>query len=188
MKTHQAGSLFFIASPFFSPVISCLRAVNFGSGRGNRQIRTPRKAGVVSTALAAILLLSIFGAAPAEAQPVPTPTPKTLIIDGATSPRTVPPDIKTGELFVGFTTTGLLNISITGTVSDINGFIGYNGPPNIISPSTGQVTVTGPNATWTNGGILYVGFFGTGSSPSRAAGPSPTPSAILGTIQAPRAT
>jgi T5SS/PEP-CTERM-associated repeat protein len=110
--------------------------------------------------LAAILAMSIFGAGPAEAQ-------KALIVDQSrgTSPEIVPPDIdiKTAELFVGFNTTGLLNINTTGAVIDGGGFIGYLGPYNQVPLSTGQVTVTGPNATWTNSGNLYVGFSGTGT-------------------------
>ena len=46
----------------------------------------------------------------------------------------------------------------------MGGFIGYLGLGNgLPQNSTGQVAVTGPNATWTNNGNLYVGFFGTGT-------------------------
>ena len=75
--------------------------------------------------LAAILALSIFGAGPAEAQ-------KALIVDQSrgTSPEIVPPDIdvKTAELFVGFNTTGLLNINTTGAVIDGGASLGISGP------------------------------------------------------------
>jgi hypothetical protein len=58
VKAHQEGSLFSIASFFFSPIISKLRAVNFGSGRSNRRIKSRTKARVVATGLAAFNMMA----------------------------------------------------------------------------------------------------------------------------------
>ena len=65
-----------------------------------------------------------------------------------------------GNLFVGYSGTGTLNIAGGGAVSNSNnpsGYIGYN------SGSAGTVTVDGSGSTWTNGWCLYVGCSGSGT-------------------------
>jgi len=52
--------------------------------------------------------------------------------------------------------TGTLTIQRGGTVSDVTGEIGT------VSDSSGTVTVSGPNGTWTNTGTVFVGDNGTG--------------------------
>ena len=57
MKANQEGSLFSIASFFFSPIISRLWAVNVGSGRSNRRIKGRTKAKVVAHGLVALNMM-----------------------------------------------------------------------------------------------------------------------------------
>ncbi|MCL2760558.1 MAG: autotransporter-associated beta strand repeat-containing protein, partial [Desulfuromonadales bacterium] len=54
------------------------------------------------------------------------------------------------DFYVGNTGSATLNITNGGTVSDINGYIGYN------AGSTGVVTVDGTGSKWTNTGYIYV--------------------------------
>jgi outer membrane autotransporter protein len=70
MQRGLCGLLFSLAGFFFcSPVISSLRAVNFGSGCSNPRIKTRRRAGVVAAPRrpAAVILATLF---PARALPV----------------------------------------------------------------------------------------------------------------------
>lgn len=67
-----------------------------------------------------------------------------------------------GDLMVGNTGIGQLDILAGGTVTSDSGFIGYD------VGSQGTVTVSGVDgsgnaSTWTNHGDLYVGYFGTGT-------------------------
>jgi fibronectin-binding autotransporter adhesin len=63
-----------------------------------------------------------------------------------------------GDLHVGYSGTGTLTIENGGSVN--NGLFGYVGA---FSGGIGTVTVTGAGSTWTNGGELAVGNFGTGT-------------------------
>ena len=56
-----------------------------------------------------------------------------------------------GDLYVGCSGSGTLNIEAGGQVSNFYGYLGYN------SGSTGTVTVTGTGSMWTNSGTLYLG-------------------------------
>ena len=71
----------------------------------------------------------------------------TVTVDGANSTWT-----NSGELYVGAVaaTTGTLNITNGGAVSNVNGVIGEE-------YSAGTVTVDGANSTWTNSGDLTLG-------------------------------
>ena len=60
-------------------------------------------------------------------------------------------------LFVGYEGHGELTIGGGGSVANAHGYIGN------LSGSTGAVTVTGSNSTWTNSNILYVGYSGKGT-------------------------
>ena len=62
-----------------------------------------------------------------------------------------------GDLYVGDTGYGTLNIEAGGQVSNEKGRIGYE------SGSTGIATVTGVGSKWTNSNQLYVGRYGTGT-------------------------
>lgn len=62
-----------------------------------------------------------------------------------------------GDLTVGSTGAGTLNIQDGGIVTNIDGTIGNAGNSN------GTVTVTGPASAWDNSGYLYVGRSGTGT-------------------------
>ena len=65
-----------------------------------------------------------------------------------------------GQLNVGNNGAGnVLLIANGGTVADDAGFIGRNAGAN-----NNQVTVTGANSVWTNGGNLYVGYSGSGNA------------------------
>ena len=68
----------------------------------------------------------------------------------------------TGDLFVGYAGNGNLTVS-GGTVSNVNGVIGFIGEDveADITGSNGIVTISGGN--WTNSGSLTVGSGGTGS-------------------------
>jgi T5SS/PEP-CTERM-associated repeat protein len=68
---------------------------------------------------------------------------------GATDPWEVD-----GELKVGNTGEGTLNIENGGVVSNAEGYIGYD------SDSVGTATVTGEGSQWNNSSSLYVGFDG----------------------------
>ena len=54
-------------------------------------------------------------------------------------------------VFVGYKTSGTLNIESGGEVTNSAGYIG------ILSGSTGEVTVTGADSQWTNSSDLYIG-------------------------------
>ena len=60
-----------------------------------------------------------------------------------------------GNLNVGYSGSGTLNITSGGTVSNTAAYLGYN------AGSTGTVTVDGSASTWTNSGGLLVGVYGT---------------------------
>jgi T5SS/PEP-CTERM-associated repeat protein len=79
----------------------------------------------------------------------------TYLVTGAGSTWT-----NTESLSVGrFSGTGTLSIEAGGSVSTLDGFIGYD------TGSTGTVTVTGAGSTWTNNSFssFYVGYGGTGT-------------------------
>ncbi|TJV24571.1 MAG: autotransporter domain-containing protein [Mesorhizobium sp.] len=62
-----------------------------------------------------------------------------------------------GQLFVGKSGTGTLDIEAGGTVASTFGFVGRD------PGSIGTATVTGTGSTWTNSGELTVGLFGNGT-------------------------
>ena len=76
----------------------------------------------------------------------------TVTVEGSGSSWT-----NSGDLYVGLSGTGTLDISAGGAVSNTSGFIGTG------IGSTGTVTVDGAGSSWTNSGDLYVGYGGTGS-------------------------
>jgi T5SS/PEP-CTERM-associated repeat protein len=122
MQRGFSGLLIPLAGFFSSRVISSFRAVNFGSGRGNRRIKSLRKAPVNSLhVLAAMLALSIFAAGPAQAQSLPV-----FIDGGATGTVTVSGSGSwtSTDLTVGQMGTGTLNIQ-GGTVISTFGVIGW---------------------------------------------------------------
>ena len=105
--------------------------------------------------------LSALVAAFASALLIPGAAHAQAVIDGGAT-ETVPgtqasPWNVGGDLTVGDTTSGTLNILTTGTVINDNGYVG-NGVGSI-----GTVTLTGPSATWTNNLDLTVGVSGTGT-------------------------
>jgi outer membrane autotransporter protein len=105
--------------------------------------------------------LSALAAALASAVLIPGAAHAQAVIDGGAT-ETVPgtqasPWNVGGDLTVGDTTSGTLNILTTGTVINDNGYVG-NGVGSI-----GTVTLTGPSATWTNNLDLTVGVSGTGT-------------------------
>lgn len=59
-----------------------------------------------------------------------------------------------GDLYVGRSDTGRLNVTSGGLVTNTNAFIGLN------NPSQGEVFVSGAGATWTTDGDLYIGWDG----------------------------
>ena len=69
-----------------------------------------------------------------------------------------------GDLYVGDTGYGTLNIEAGGQVSNEKGRIGYE------SGSTGIVTVAGAGSKWTSSEILYVGNYGSGTLTVEAGG------------------
>jgi outer membrane autotransporter protein len=58
---------------------------------------------------------------------------------------------------VGVASVGALTIMSGGTLSSVDGYVGY------IFGSHGTVTVTSPGSNWSNSEALYVGNFGTGT-------------------------
>ena len=65
-----------------------------------------------------------------------------------------------GDLYVGYAGSGNnLTISNQGTMSSVNGWIGFDS-----NSANNSVTVTGSNSLWTNSGGLYVGYLGSGNS------------------------
>jgi hypothetical protein len=111
--------LFSQAGYFFSsPVISSLRAVNFGPGCSNRRIKgfgthTPIRHALL---LAAMLALSMLGALPAQAQ-LTIPNPIETVVN---VPTPFPSQTINGTLFVGgfvAPSAGTLNIVTGGTVT-----------------------------------------------------------------------
>jgi T5SS/PEP-CTERM-associated repeat protein len=65
-----------------------------------------------------------------------------------------------GDLYVGYAGSGNnLTISNQGTVSSVNGWIGFDS-----NSANNSVLVTGSNSLWTNSGDLYVGVGGGGNS------------------------
>jgi T5SS/PEP-CTERM-associated repeat protein len=71
----------------------------------------------------------------------------TVTVDGAGSSWT-----NSSVLYIGLSTgsNSTLNIQNGGTVSNTNGYVGYNG-------GTGTVTVDGAGSSWTTSSIMYVG-------------------------------
>ncbi|MBO4227924.1 autotransporter domain-containing protein [Bradyrhizobium neotropicale] len=67
----------------------------------------------------------------------------------------------TADLYVGSSGTGTLTIQNGGAVSSggisYTSYLGYN------SGSNGSVTVNGAGSSWTNGGLLFVGYGGAGT-------------------------
>ena len=61
-----------------------------------------------------------------------------------------------GNLTIGNTTDGSIEINNASQVSNSNGYVGYN------PDSIGTVTVTGQNSHWNNNGPLVAGFYGEG--------------------------
>jgi len=107
-----------------------------------------------STAIAALLCAA--GMRPAHAQSV------TGGGDLNPAPAQSPNWAVGGDLRVGDTGIGELNITAGGTVTNDYGYIGYD------VGSSGTATVSGIDgsgnaSTWTNTGDLFVGYFGTGT-------------------------
>ena len=68
------------------------------------------------------------------------------------------------SLYVGNDGNGTLDVTSGGTViSGSNDRRDYSSYIGAHSDSTGAVTVDGTGSTWTHGGNLYVGYFGTGT-------------------------
>ena len=65
----------------------------------------------------------------------------------------------TGDLTIGVSGTGTLNIQNGGVVSNVNGKI----DPERLPTGVGTVTVDGAGSTWNNSGALSVGINGTGT-------------------------
>lgn len=93
----------------------------------------------------------ILGCEPARAQSVSIDDTETVPGTHA-SPWTI-----SGNLTIGSSGTGTLDISNGATVSDSLGTLGFMGG------SSGTVTVDGTGSIWTNSGELYVGSSGTGA-------------------------
>ncbi|MNX40298.1 Antigen 43 precursor [compost metagenome] len=104
--------------------------------------------------------ICILSGAALIALPGPTPSIAQTIDGGSvvtvpgthSSPWTIP-----GSLTVGNTSSGTLQISGGGVVTNGSGFVGRQ------AGSTGTVTVSGIGAQWTNSAGLSVGFSGTGT-------------------------
>ena len=62
------------------------------------------------------------------------------------------------NMYVGYSSDGILDILNGGTVSSKNGYVGYYG-----DKANGTVTVDGSGSTWTNSNDLYVGYGGSGT-------------------------
>lgn len=78
------------------------------------------------------------------------------ILDGnGAGTRPNPWDVK-GDIYVGRYRTGTLTVQNGGSVDSIWGYVGLD------AGSSGGVTVTGTNSTWTNKQILFAGHSGTG--------------------------
>jgi T5SS/PEP-CTERM-associated repeat protein len=58
---------------------------------------------------------------------------------------------------VGNIGNGSLSIRGGGTVSNVDGYVGFN------NNTTGSATVSDDGSTWTNSGLLQLGAFGNGS-------------------------
>ncbi|MBE3098135.1 MAG: autotransporter-associated beta strand repeat-containing protein, partial [Planctomycetes bacterium] len=76
----------------------------------------------------------------------------TATVDGIGSKWT-----NSGDLYVGLSGTGTLNILNGGQVSNAAGYLGLWGSPS------GTATVDGIGSKWTNSGFLFVGLGGTGT-------------------------
>ena len=80
-----------------------------------------------------------------------------VTVDGASSTASSAWN-NSGDLYVGNSGNGTLNVTGGGAVSNANGYIGYS------SGSTGVVTVDGASSTaWANSGGLWVGGSGRGT-------------------------
>jgi T5SS/PEP-CTERM-associated repeat protein len=110
---------------------------------------TLRNFSALAAALASVLLITV----PAAADEIIDNGDTVTVPSVATpSPWTI-----TGDLYVGDTSAGTLDIGTNGTVANENGYVGYG------VGSIGTVTLTGPTATWTNNLELTVGVSGTGT-------------------------
>ena len=65
-----------------------------------------------------------------------------------------------GELFVGYSGTGTLNVT-GGSVTNLDGYLGYDMDSGYGADSVGTATVA--SGTWANNGDLFVGNMGTGT-------------------------
>ncbi|WP_332303186.1 autotransporter family protein [Rhizobium sp. GR12] len=123
--------------------------------KSNRiSFRFRRQPLLLSTAIAALLCAA--GMRPASAQSVAG------IGDLNPGPAQSPNWFVGSDLKVGNTGIGQLDITAGGTVTSVEGIIGYG------VGSSGTVTVSGTDgtgnaSTWTNTGDLYVGYFGDGT-------------------------
>lgn len=84
----------------------------------------------------------------------------TVTVSGATG-NTNSTWTDSGNLYVGYTGAGTLNISDGGQVTDVSGYIA-NGGPNSIATVDG-VNANGTASKWTNSSTLYVGYGGDGT-------------------------
>ena len=75
------------------------------------------------------------------------------------------PGAATNVLAVGINAVGALTVTGGGTLSNLDGYVGY-----ATLGSHGTVTVTGPGSNWGNSQVLYVGYFGTGTLTIEAGG------------------
>ena len=79
-----------------------------------------------------------------------------------------------GNLYVGKTGTGTLNVEAGGVVTNARGYLGYD------SGATGEATVTGNGSLWDSSDRLYVGQSGYGSLGVEAGGRATTIHGYLG--------
>ncbi|MCC5865586.1 MAG: autotransporter-associated beta strand repeat-containing protein [Wenzhouxiangella sp.] len=131
-----------------------------GISQGNRSRVPRRRPGSASLAMALASATALWAASlPALAQNVFISGGAHEVVDGtdpnATGPGTRPsPWSINGNLYIGDTTPGTLTITSGGEVSNVRGFIGFNG-------TTGTVSVTGAGSTWESSDWFYVATTGT---------------------------
>jgi fibronectin-binding autotransporter adhesin len=128
-----------------------------GQGKGGRRLK-PAASGrsptvLLKTATLVMALAGICNVQLAWAQ--------TVTGGGDVSPFVPPAPLPAwsvgGDLVVGNTGTGSLDILGGGKVDNTSAYLGFGASGN------GTVTVSGPDSTWTNANVLYVGYSGAGT-------------------------
>jgi outer membrane autotransporter protein len=99
----------------------------------------------------------------------------TVTVTGTDSNGNASTWTNSGELYAGQSGDATLTIEDGGSVSNTDGYIGYN------SSGSGAVTVTGTGSAWTNGGQLMVGRVGTGELTIEDGGTVTSSSGTIGT-------